>query len=241
MLTTTSTTGKSLHFPVLLQMARALDVECAFEELSTRAKRGYACDNTVNIEGLSFDDAKKELIKHVGNCIQELEDGSHQTVTKFFIGKTFVDQKTQAGGGYLPLNPQDSSTYKKDGIVKLWRKYKIEDYGRDGMVVLTIVTADAVPQAKRPLHQENYTRELKIALIEHFKATPPYNEKIANKDKGKKGKKKLGDSPAYALCMAYSLEEEREHKSKEKKSVGDSKEAEIQQMTDQLTRLKTSS
>ena len=184
----------------------ALGGDCTFEELCTRARRGYACDNTVDIKGLSCDDAKEELIKHVGNCIRGLEARSGRTVTKFYIGKTYVNKKQQPGGGDVPLNPQDSSTYTKDGISSLWGKYKQEDYGRDGMVVLTIVTPDAVPSAEQPLHLEDYTGNLQSALIDYFCTTSPYKERMENKTSSK-GKGDLQGSGAYAFYVAYSLEE----------------------------------
>ena len=184
----------------------ALDGGCTFEELCTRARRGYACDNMVNIEGLSFDDAKEELIKHVGNCIRRLEAGSSRTVMKFYIGKTYVNKKKQPGGGDLPLNPQDSSTYTKDGISSRWGNYKQMDYGRDGMVVLTIVTPDVVPSAKQPLHLEDYTCNLKSGLIDYFSTTSPYKDRMENTTSSK-GKRDVQGSAAYALYVAYSLEE----------------------------------
>ena len=237
-------------------MAMAADGECAFEDLRTRARRGYACDNTVDIEDHSFDDARNKLIKHVGNCIHRLEEGSGLTVMKFYIGKTYVNKKQQQPGGEdLPLDPQDNSTYTKDGISKHWGDEQKTDYGRDGTVVLTTVTEKAVPQARRPLDLEDYTLELKKALFDYFTATSPYKEKIANKHPTK-GRRR--GSPAYALCMAYSLEEESSeegvkwsieipetsgNESKVEISVEDSKEAKIQQLTEQLhvCRLKPSS
>ena len=205
----------------------AADDECTYEDLYTRARRGYACRHQMpadirglrhqmpaDIRGLSFDHARNELIECVRTCICTLQDRSGWTVTKFHIGKAYVNEKQD-----VPLDPQDSSTYMKDGISRRWGKYQNKDYGRNGMVVLTIVTADAVPQDRQPLHQEDYTRELKRALVNYFMATRPYNVRIANNPP--KWKQSSRDSPAYALCMAYSLKVQEE--SSEEKVVKDSK------------------
>ena len=181
--------------------------ECTFQELCSRSKKGYACNYTKKIENLSVEDAKKKIKKRVDKCMDKLEPEGGRTVRmpKFYIGKTFVHQ-LQGGGA---IDPQDRSTYNKDGISSRWRKHRSKEHSpskcRDGMVVLTIITEKAIPPAEQHLHQEEYTLKLEKALIEYFKATSPYKKKIVN-ETSKPGKREDELSPAYALYMAYSLE-----------------------------------
>ena len=59
-------------------------------------------------------------------------------VQSFSIGKTYA-RKTW---GNRFLNPQDEDTFTKTGISNRWRQHKNTDYGRDGMVVVAIITDD---------------------------------------------------------------------------------------------------
>ena len=182
------------------------DCGCTFEELCSRSKKGYACDNTVNIGNLSFEEAKEKLIKHIDNCIRRLEIKSGQTVKKLYIGKTYVRRLKTAQGAYLPLDPQNSSTYKKGGISNHWGRQK--KAGRDGMVVLTIVTSDAVRGAEQQSpHQEDYTCTLKCALLDHYFKTTTSNKKRVANESPSHGKRDYENSAAYTLYMAYSWEE----------------------------------
>ena len=177
---------------------------CKFEQLCQLSEWNYACDNTIDIRNVSFQQAKEKLIKHVHDCIRRLETKSTRVITKFYIGKTFVHQKRKPGGGFLTIDPQKCSTYRKDGISSRWSEHRDKHYGRDGMVVLTIVTRHTVPPTPQRLHQEDYTFELEKSLIHHFKVIT-HDRRIANVSELRGGSDQRS-SAAYAVYMAYRMD-----------------------------------
>ena len=219
LVTVANSIGERVCNSSLEQMASTTSITtvggCTFEELCRRSQRNYACDNTVDIRNISFKQAKKKVIKHINDCICSLEIESDSFVAKFYIGKTFVRRRRKPGGGYLAIDPQRSSTYRKNGIGQRWREHREKYYGKDGMVVLAIITREAVPLATRnkDVHQEDYAFELEQALIQHFK-TFSSDVRIANVTTFRGGSDNRA-SAAYAIYMAYRLEQPQLHNSSE--------------------------
>ena len=135
-----------------------------------------------------------------------MQTESGHTVTKFYIGKTYVRRRKKRGGGFIRIRPKRNSTYKKDGIGSRWHKHREEYYGRDGMVVLAIITRKAVPERARStckLHQEDYAFALEQALLHHFMVTFP-DSRITN-DGFASGGTNNRSSKAYAIYMIFRM------------------------------------
>ena len=163
-----------------------------------------------------------------------MEKESRQTVVKFYIGKTYVRQRKKPGAGHVRINPHDSSTYRKHGISSRWGKHKHKDYGRDGMVVLTIVTKKTIPPEKKHIQQEDYALDLESALIHECNTTPAYKRRIANKCLSK-GKRDNKASAGYALYMAFTLEgplPEKTDEDSEEPTSSEEDEDKVQQVMD---------
>jgi predicted Holliday junction resolvase-like endonuclease len=85
--------------------------------------------------------ATSKLINHVEECIRKIEAGRDRKVEQFYIGKTLTHRRKRRH-----FHRMKSSTWKlSKGISKRFKKHHGNGYGRDGMVVLTVVSRKAVP------------------------------------------------------------------------------------------------
>ena len=181
---------------------------CTIEELCNGTVVSYACDYTVDIRGSDFEQAQQKILKHIDDCIIDLEIASQRKVEKLYIGKTYIHRR-RAPRGFVPIDPKNPWTYKKGGIGSRWREHRNNDYGRDGMIVLVVIPREAVPSNAKPgLHQEDYTFALEQALLHHFMITN-YDHRIAN-DSFATGGTDVHGSAAYALYMAFRLEDKED-------------------------------
>ena len=84
--------------------------------------------------------ATDTLVKWVDDTIRDIEIQSEKKVVKFYIGKTYV-HKNKKSKVFDAMNP---NTWRKEGIRSRWCHHKHQDYGRNGMVVLTVVIPRSV-------------------------------------------------------------------------------------------------
>ena len=134
--------------------------------------------------------------------IAEIEFQSEMRVSRFYLGKTYVHRKKNAG-----FNKEDPSTWRKDGISSRWGTHKGEEYGKSGMVVLTIITKDRVPENVPPAfrHQQDYALAVEQGLIMHF-AYAEKDQRLANETLHP-GHRDVVGAIGYPLYMAYKLED----------------------------------
>ena len=120
---------------------------CSFEALSVRGVQSYACDKLVDLssESENLSTATNKLVQHVKECIDEIELQQSRDVEQFYIGKTHVHRKRRGNFDHM----KHSTWRKSDGISKRFKKHREGGYGRDGMVVLTLVTRAAIPRKIR--------------------------------------------------------------------------------------------
>jgi len=149
--------------------------------------------------------ATDTLVKWVDDTITDIEIQSGKKVVKFYIGKTYVRQ--YAKRKFDSMNP---NTWKLSGISSRWHHHRQEDYGRNGMVVLTVVTRDDVPQQSIPAfkNQEMYALALEQQLIIHY-AFVRGDERLANTSTHP-GLQQKGESTraiGYPIYMAFALDD----------------------------------
>ena len=125
-------------------------------------------------------------------------------MNSFYIGKTYI--REMASGGF---NPEDPRTWNLDnGINGRFRDHKKRGYGKNGLIVVAVVTKDAIPEDCRKneyiTHHEEYALTLEKRLIQYYKANPRIAPRIANKttQPGEFGKK---ESIAYAVYMTFTM------------------------------------
>ena len=151
--------------------------------------------------------ATDTLVKWVDDTITDIEIQSGKKVVKFYIGKTYV-HKNRRSKVFDAMSP---TTMRKEGIRSRWHHHKQEDYGRNGMVVLTVVTKDDVPQQSIRVrafkHQEMYALALEQQLIIHY-AFIRGDERLANTSTHP-GMQQQEESRAigYPIYMAFALDD----------------------------------
>ena len=178
---------------------------CSFDELCNGSVKYYACDNVIDITKVTVQEAEQMLLDHLYSCIQSIETERGLKVEKVYIGKTYVRQKKDSHRRRVRFDHMNSSTWKlDDGINGRWKDHKREDYGRDGLVVLTVVTREAIHpdiQENNPdFHHEDYALALESRLIQDCMMDPRlYNKTL------EPGKRDSSTSIGYALYMAFKV------------------------------------
>lgn len=195
---------------------------CMFEDL-WRGRKSYACDPCclVDLRGENdISQAEKKLIDNVHKIFTELEIQRECSIVKFYIGKTFIRRRRKPGG-FQTFDPMDPSTWKKNGISSRWRTHRDTQYGRDGLVVLTAITKQAVPKYTADItagverddnsnenrqtaaRQEGYALTLEQKLIHHFRYASP-DDRLHN-ETANEGKRVERGAVAYAVYVAFKL------------------------------------
>ena len=146
---------------------------CTFAELCNGSAQSYACDEIIDItrkgdgQTPTALEAEQMLVKHLDSCIQKIERGRGRRLEKFYIGKTYVREKEE-----VTFHHMNKYTWKLDGIEARWTAHIREDYGRDGLVVLTVVTQEAIHLDIRNnqswFRQEHYALALEGRLIQNY-------------------------------------------------------------------------
>ena len=174
-----------------------------FEALCKEEARSYACDYLLDLrrwreQGLIR--TKKELINRVQEIMNSLQIEAGKDVETFYIGKTFVRSSKRYGP--RKFNPMKQHTWRKNGISSRWRSHRETPYGRDGLVVLGVVTRDSVPRGCTA-KQEDYALALEQQLLHYYKIETG-DERMANETFAT-GRQEEESSVGHALYMAYKL------------------------------------
>ena len=177
---------------------------CTFEALCNGSAQSYACDNLIDItrngDGCTIQEAEEMLLEHVYRCVQSIETERGRKLKYFYIGKTRVRRRKRRA-----FNHMIPATWRLDnGINSRCRNHKCTDYGRDGLIVLTVVTKGGIPhdiRSNKPnFHQEEYALGLESRLILDFMADPRlYNKTL---ERGRRDKTR---SVGYPLYMAFKV------------------------------------
>ena len=176
---------------------------CTFDELCNGSVRSYACDNLIDITRTRTEEAVKMLLEHVDKCVDDIETGRDCKVEHFYIGKSHVRKRARR-----TFNHMNRTTWKLDkGINSRFAAHSRTDYGRDGLVVLTVVTKEAIdPDIRRnkpKFHQEDYALILESRLIQEYMRT---DSRLAN-DTVATGRRDQTASIGYPLYLAFKVED----------------------------------
>ena len=165
---------------------------CTFDDMLD-GKPGYCCEPsrlTEQKSSTSVDERVKMLTKNIEDTINEFAIQDKE-VESFSIAKTYVSRHVKKTS-FDPMNP---NTWKKDGISKIWARYRDMEY--DALIVLSVFTKETVPSEYNP---EDYTIMLKQKLFDYYKD----DERIQSETSDERHTGVL--NKGYALCLAIQLE-----------------------------------
>ena len=179
--------------------------ECSFGDLCDGSRRGYACDYLIDITRNqrgrvpAIPKAEKMLLKHLYDCVQQIEEEGDCELEYFYIGKTYVREWKETSFDHM-----DGATWNLAGIYGRWWYHSHRDYGKHGLVVLAVVTEEAIhPRVcrnKPKFRQEDYALALESRLIQDCLEDPRlYN------DTWMPGRRDGNSSIGYALYMAFKV------------------------------------
>lgn len=168
--------------------------------------RGDEKNYSFNIVDLKNAKTFGEVLDTVKRTIREtitnLETQSDKKVAKFYIGKTFVHRKQTGGGRFQKFNELTPNSFTKKGISKRWHEHKYKDYGRDGMIVVCIVTR-AVAYECRTEDQQECALILEEELQKSFRADR--DPRLANSAAYRAGPETTNTAIGYPIYIAYSF------------------------------------
>ena len=183
---------------------------CLFDEVCTGTVKSYACDYLIDItsttsrEGHALTptirEAETMLLNHIDSCLRTIVANMQRPVERFYIGKTHVGQLRGK-----PFNHMNASTWKLDsGINSRCSDHMRAGYGRDGLVVLTVVTEQAIhPDVRRNkphFNHEDYAFALQSRLVQDCMTDPRlYNERVD------RGKREPATCVGYPLYMSFKV------------------------------------
>ena len=178
-----------------------------FDQLCGGDQPYYVCDKECLVHDITHTDTLQQvedkLVREIEELFTEIEIQRDAKIKKFYIGKTYV-QKAKRSKTVDPVNP---TSWRKAGISSRWGDHRKEDYGKDGMIVIAIITKDEVPRQEdggRVVNQELYTLALEQKLLHYYMITT-HDQRLANDTFTSGGADKKG-SAGYALYVAFSLE-----------------------------------
>ena len=182
---------------------------CSFEQLYN-GKCYYVCDRECLVQVTQLDtiqEAEDKLTEKIDTLFQDLRIQRDKEIKMFYIGKTFV----QANQKYTKLNPLIPDSWRKGGISSRWNDHRKEEYGKDGMIIIAVITRDEVPEGAAPkVKQELYTLALEQRLLHYYQITK--GDKRLHNDTFTSGGTDKKRSAGYALYVAFSLSEDEEER-----------------------------
>ena len=140
-----------------------------------------------NEEPMSFMEATEKLKNQISQSIRDIEtqnmDG--RKIESYVIGKSQVQRKTKAGGGFQTFNSMNHNTWKlgEAGVNNRWSSYYKAE-GFNGLVVLAAIPRSSVPQdildKDETMNQEQYAIALEQELLKYFRLVA-VDRRIINK------------------------------------------------------------
>ena len=166
-------------------------------------ERKYVCDKwMVDLRKVfpnNPESHKQAIIAHINKLFIYIQTQTSRAVELFYVGKTYV-HKAKNRREFDPMNP---NTWKKEGIISRWGSHSDKPHGRDGLIVLTVVTREVKPFQFS--HQEEYALRLEEELAHYYRVQ---DARLVNPTLAP-GKKDHGKSIGYPLYVTFCLGDER--------------------------------
>lgn len=174
-----------------------------FEELCRPgAKSGYALEKGVVIKREDIANAIILTANNIDELMTKVEVSSGRHIKSFYIGKSHVRERK-----IHRFNPESPCTWRLDsGVNARYKCHVNEGYGRDGLIVVAVVTEESIPDdcmiSKSITHHEEYALTLEKRLIQKYMKR---DNRLCNKstEPGKTDKK---ESKGYTIYVCYVLQ-----------------------------------
>ena len=180
--------------------AATIDGGYTFEELCNGTSC-YSCSKLADIDGeklCTLDKAVGRLISHTKDLLSQIGT-QREFVQSFYIGTTYIPKLERS-----KFNRLRSNTWKKTGISSRWDDHKSN---KQGMFVLAAISRESLPpKCRAKCHQKDYALAIKQRLIYHFTFDNP-DERLQNEMAVATGEMSEARHPAYAIYIAFALEE----------------------------------
>ena len=150
-------------------------------------------------------DAVGLVDKNIEERLFSIQDKSGCIVKHIYIGKSFIEK------GTLDFDPEQHSTWKLGGIHRRYKKHKENDYGKNGLMVVAVVTKDSILDDRVAAdgyitNHEEYALMLEKRLIEKYREI--YRPELWNKTTAP-GKTDQKGSIGYVVYVAFALDPKR--------------------------------
>lgn len=172
------------------------------------AKPGYALDHAKVIKNETITNATKDIYKHITDTISKVEEGSGKEVDYVYVGKSHVRKLKKK-----PFDPKAPNTWRlDDGVNKRYSDHVKKCYGKNGLIVVAVVTNESIPaDCKKDgyiTHQEEYALTLEKRLIQNFrkeeKDMEDDDKRLANKTTAP-GNTDQVKAVGYLIYIAFAL------------------------------------
>lgn len=166
---------------------------------------GYVLETGEPIRDKStIKEATYQVKVKINKLMLDIKKGSRREVVKFYIGKSYIHKRKGR-----PFDPGEHSTWTLDhGVNGCYSVHVDEDYGKDGLLVVAVVTAESIPTDCKEkgyiTHQEEYALTLEKRLIQRYKDDEEWRDKLENKT-ADAGKTDGGKSIGYVIYIAIKL------------------------------------
>ncbi len=173
-----------------------------FAQLCKRdATPGYALDKSIWIKSKTITEAVEIVSEKIEDCMEKITKGWGRPIKMIYIGKSHFHKIK--GRRFSPENP---TTWRLgNGINQRYRDHVKKDHGRNGLIVLAVVTKKSIPLSCKCdgyiTHQEEYALTLEKRLIQKFWEDP----QLANRTQ-EPGKTDKGSSIAYVVYMTFTID-----------------------------------
>ena len=153
--------------------------------------------NLTDLNGFSFNEAVEKMKIKIDAVLEGLVCENGQIIERFSIGKTYAHKAQRAD----KLDPLDESTFKKKGIQNRWTFHQTKEYGKDGMVVVAVITNDV---AKNLGHSDPQICALNIEkdLQQRYQTD---NDKRLQHTSYHRGPLEKNGSEGYPLYITYAF------------------------------------
>ena len=110
--------------------------------------------------------ATATLYRKLEEIIKEIETRRGCQVVGYAFGRATINRKKR-GGSYYALDIMDPKTWDKSDLKLHWERLRRSECGRDGLIVITVITRGEVPMNYSSHEHKDYVVKLEEELVNY--------------------------------------------------------------------------